>query len=78
MENIDGETITKLLVHDIIPRHGESRTLLSDRGKNFLSTLVTEVCKLYSIKKVNTTAYHPQTDGLVEQVTRCKDHLDKQ
>ena len=43
-----------------------ARTLLSDRGTNFLSQLVGEVCKLYSIKKLNTTAYHPQTDGLVE------------
>jgi len=28
--------------------------------------LVAEVCKLYSINKLNATLYHPQTDGLVE------------
>jgi len=71
---IDAETIAKLLVNEIIPRHGAPRTLLSDRGKNFLSLLVAEVCKLYSIKKVNTTSYHPQTDGLVERMnsTLCQ------
>ena len=40
------ETIARLLVDEIIPRHGAPRSLLSDRGKNFLSTLVAEVCKL--------------------------------
>lgn len=71
---INAETIAKLLVNEIIPRHGAPRTLLSDRGKNFLSLLVAEVCKLYSIKKVNTTSYHPQTDGLVERMnsTLCQ------
>lgn len=42
------------------------RTLLSDRGTNFLSTLVREVCNLYSIKKLNTSVYNPKCDGLVE------------
>ena len=29
-----------------------------------------EVCKVLGVKKVNTTAYHPQTDGLVERFNR--------
>ena len=29
-----------------------------------------EVCQVMGVKKVNTTAYHPQTDGLVEQFNR--------
>lgn len=41
--------------------------MLSDRGANFLSDLVQEVCRLLSIKKVNTSGYHPQSDGLVEK-----------
>ena len=51
----------------ILAPHGAPRTLLSDRGFNFLSKLVLEVCKLIETRKVNTTAYHPQTDGLVEK-----------
>lgn len=74
VRNIDADTIAKLLVNEIIPRHGAPRTLLSDRGTNFLSHLVREVCKLYSIKKLTTTACHPQTDGLVEHLnsTLCQ------
>ena len=34
---------------------------------NFLSELFLEVCRLLGVKKVNTSDYHPQTDGLVER-----------
>ena len=60
-------TIARLLVNHIVLTHGAPRTLLSDRGKNFLSSLVRSVCELLNTKKVNTTAYHPQPDGLVER-----------
>lgn len=39
VRNIDADTIAKLLVNEIIPRHGAPRTLLSDQGTNFLSHL---------------------------------------
>ena len=60
------ETIAWLLVEHVIARHGVPENL-SDRGPNFLSTLVEEVCKLVGIKKINTSGYHPQCDGLVEK-----------
>ena len=63
-------TITKLLVEHVISRHGVPAELLSDRGAAFLSTLMWEVCQLMDIHQVNTTAYHPQTDGLVERFNR--------
>ena len=59
------ETIAKLFVEQIVCRHGIPEHLLSDRGTNFLSTLMQEVCKLLGVKKLNTSGYHPQTDGLV-------------
>ena len=59
-------TISQLLVEEIFCRHGAPQELLSDRGANFLSEIVLEVCKLLNIKKANTSGYHPQTDGLVE------------
>ena len=61
------ETIAELLVDQIFARHGAPRTLLSNRGANFLSKLVLEVCKIINTKKINTTAYHPMTNGLVEK-----------
>ena len=59
-------------------RHGAPRRLLSDRGANFLSSLVREVCFLMNTHKVFTTSYHPQCDGLVERfngtMAQCISH----
>ena len=54
-------------MENIITRHGVPRELLSDRGAAFLSGLMKEVYRLMGIHKANTTAYHPQTDGLGER-----------
>ena len=63
-------TIARLLVEEIICRHGVPSQLMSDRGPSFLSKLVLEVCSMLGIKKLNTSAYHPQSDGLVERFNR--------
>ena len=59
-------TTARLLMEEVITRHGVPTQLLSDRGASFLSNLMKKVHELLGIKKVNTTAYHPQTNGLVE------------
>ena len=65
--NQSAETIAHLLVEEIFCRHGAPQQLLSDRGANFLSELVLEICKFLQIKKINTSGYHPQTNGMVEK-----------
>ena len=60
-------TIAHLLVEEIISQHGVPKELLSDHGAAFLSKLMHEIYLLMGIHKVSTTAYHPQTDGLVER-----------
>ena len=67
IKSAGADVIAQLFVEELVSRHGAPRTLLSDRGKNFLSKLVQEICDLFAVKKVNTTAYHPQTDGLTER-----------
>lgn len=49
--------------HDMEPQE----IIFTDRASNFLSSLFTEVCRLLNTKKVSATAYHPQTNGLVER-----------
>ena len=44
--------------------------LLSDRGANFLSKLMAEIYCLLGARKLNTAAYHPQSDGLAERFHR--------
>jgi len=57
---------------DIVCRHGVPVELLSDRGQNLLSALMKQVCTVLWMTKVITTAYHPQTDGPVENMNTLR------
>ena len=59
--------IAELLVTEVIPLFGVPEVLLSDKGTNLLSHLMWDVCKLLGIQKLNTTAHHPECDGMVER-----------
>jgi transposase InsO family protein len=67
VKNQEAVTIAGLIVDEVIPRHGAPEYLLSDLGSNFMSALVSEVCRLAKINRLRTSSYHPQTDGLVER-----------
>ena len=67
VSDVEATMIAELLVDHILARHGAPRTLLSDRGANFLFKLVLAVCDITHTKKLNTTAYYPQCDAVVER-----------
>ena len=56
------ETIARLLVENIVCRHGVPEELLPDRGANFVSDLILQMCSLLGVKKVNTSRYVSPTD----------------
>lgn len=64
------ETVARLLVEEVFCRHGAPAELLSDRGANFLSELVAEVCKQLQIKKVNTNVekFNSTLIGMISKV----------
>ena len=64
------QRIAELLVTEVIPLFGVPEALLSDRGTNLLSHLMQDICKLLGIQKLNTTAHHPECDGMVERFNR--------
>ena len=64
------ERIARLLCEEIVPLFGVPEALLSDRGTNLLSHLMLDVCTLLGTTKLNTTAYHPECDGMVERFNR--------
>ncbi|KZR96634.1 Uncharacterized protein APZ42_008916, partial [Daphnia magna] len=70
MKNQTAQTIANILVNKLITKYGAPEIVLTDQGKNFLSNIVQEICKLFRIKQMRTTAYHPQIDGLVERFNR--------
>ena len=62
--------IARLLCEEIVPLFGVPEALLSDRGTNLLSHLMLDVCTLLGVTKLNTTAYHPECDGMIERFNR--------
>ena len=62
--------LVKLIVEELIPMFGVPEAILSDRGANLLSHLMMDICNLMGIHKLNTTAYHPQCNGMVERFNR--------
>lgn len=66
----DAQTVAKALVEGFICQHGIPETILTDCGTEFLSKLFKECCKLLEIEKLNTTPYHPQTNGSLERSHR--------
>ena len=73
--------LAHLIVNEVVTFCGVLEALLSDRGTNLLSYLMTDVCRLLGSKKLNTTAYHPQCDEMVEHFhcmlkTMLRNHAD--
>ena len=64
------QRIAEILVREVVPFCGVPESLLSDRGANLLSHLMLDICKLLGVQKLNTTAYHPQCNGMVERFNR--------
>uniref|UniRef100_A0A9J7Z6B4 Gypsy retrotransposon integrase-like protein 1 n=1 Tax=Cyprinus carpio carpio TaxID=630221 RepID=A0A9J7Z6B4_CYPCA len=48
-------------------RVGLPSEILTDQGTPFMSRLMAVLCRLLRVKRLRTTVYHPQTDGLVER-----------
>eukprot|EP00904_Undaria_pinnatifida_P010283 jgi/Undpi1/6385/HiC_scaffold_20.g08866.m1 len=67
-ENFTAAGTADILLNEYIPLWGCPVTLLSDNGQQFTSKLATIVYDRVGIRKVNTSAYHPCTNGGVERV----------
>ena len=56
------------VLHDeIFCRYGASKTIVTDRGRNFLSKLVNAICEIYQVALHKTASYHPQANCCVER-----------
>ena len=61
-----GKTIAKFLYGGYIYISGALARHLSNRGVSFTCSIIEEPCKILGVKWLQTTPYHPQTNGLVE------------
>ena len=58
----------KLYLFHVWKDHGLPHTIVSDRGLQFASQVMTDLCKQLGISPKLSTAHHPQTDGQMEVV----------
>ena len=66
----EAAAVAEVFLFDVICEFGVPRELQSDQGKEFTAGVVQELCKLLQVKKQYSTAYRPQTNGLVERFNR--------
>lgn len=65
--NHESFTVAETVVHKFICNFGLPESILTDQGKYFMSKLFSDISKLFKIKKINSTAYHPETNGALER-----------
>lgn len=70
MHEMKTEDCAKAFVRHWISRFGVPGDVTSDRGRQFTSHLWHGLNSLLGISASNTTAYHPQANGLVERMHR--------
>lgn len=66
LRNKEATTVSQALVNNFILRYGVPSELVSDQGTEFLASTFKEICKLLHINQLNSTAYHHQTLGALE------------
>ena len=80
-KSINATDTGKLLWNIVVKLHGISRVIYSGRGSQFIAGSWGELWRLTRTRLAYITAYHPQTQGVVErmnsvisQIVRCLLH----
>ncbi len=63
-------TVARTLDERVFCYFGLPEQLHSDRGAQFESELLADLCDRWHIQKTHTTPYHPQANGVVERNNR--------
>jgi transposase InsO family protein len=72
----DSETVAREFVKNIVLRVGNPDKILTDQASNFLSDVLRNTSKMLKIKKLQTTPFHPETNGGLECSNRVlKEYL---
>ncbi|KAH8144362.1 uncharacterized protein LAJ45_11668 [Morchella importuna] len=70
MTGINAEQTPNTFVKDIWRFHGLSRSIVSDRGTQFVLAFRTAITERLGIRRRLSTLFHPQTDGQTERTNQ--------
>ena len=70
----------KAIAHELLmlfSRVGIAKEILTDQGTCFMSSVLSKLYQWLKIKRIRTSVYHAQTDGLVERFNKSLKHMMK-
>jgi transposase InsO family protein len=67
IKDAKSSTIAKVFVDNICFKFGLPREMVSDLGANLVSGIMSEVCRLLKVKRLTSSPYHPQFNGVLER-----------
>ena len=68
--DISAETVIDALTHGWISVYGVPEVITTDRGSQFSSQIFSQLLQTWGIRHNMTTAYHPESNGMVERLHR--------
>ncbi|KMQ82556.1 pol polyprotein [Lasius niger] len=70
IEDIKAETVAQAFYDCWITRFGVPSRVTTDQGRQFESSLFRSLSRLLGIKRIRSSPYHPQANGLIEEFHR--------
>jgi len=70
LRDMEAASVADAFVHSWVARFGVPAQVTSDRGTQFMSSTWSSLCTKLGILHISTTAYHPQSNGMVERSHR--------
>jgi transposase InsO family protein len=70
IERQDADTVARAFVERIVLLYGTPQIVQTDQGSNFMSKVFRNTCSLLRVKKIQSTAFHPESQGSIERSHR--------
>ena len=66
---------TELYISRVVSLHGVPKTIISDRGSQFVARFWEQLQASLGTQLIRSSAYHPQTDGQTERINQILEDM---